>query len=197
MLIAGGYALQQRGQAVLGFSLGDDDNLPATPGWYYILIEVTAGDDGNSSNNLYVSAPVAVWQTMNAEADIGEDDTILTADDYAVILNGGGPNDTVTINGLIDDNNPKSDFFKITTGPATTNLDIHLTWVTDNNTLDLYLFNEGGGQIGSSTQNTKDSEPFDPWTVTGLAPNSVYYVEVFTYFAGYGGQPYTLTITGY
>jgi len=39
--------------------------------------------------------------------------------------------------------------------------------------------------------------PTTPLTLSGLSPNSIYYIEVFTYFAGFGGQGYTLTVTGY
>jgi hypothetical protein len=179
-------------------SFGGDDNLPANPGVYYILITISADDDYNTGNDRYTSVQVLIWDTTNSETDTTQDDTMATAEDYHVILN---PDDILTINGTLDANEPSSDFFIIRTGPGTTELDIRATWtslpVLD--LLDMYLYNSSGDLVdpeGSSTELTKGAEPEEEgdWT-PGVSANSLYYLEVRIDKAAGGGDPYILTIT--
>ena len=178
-----------------------DDNLPAFYGYYYIIIQLTAGDDSNIANNSYTSSRISVWQTSgNIESDQNENDTYLSmAEDYAILLN---PGDTVQIDGIIDEYT-FNDLFLVTTGSLTTGLDISLTWITGDDDLDFYLYDETGTSVGSSAETANDSEPAaPPWSSPVLSSNAVYYVQVRAYLGGdtppssSPGQPYTLIITG-
>ena len=174
------------------FTFGEDDDLPAAPGWYYILIELSAGDDSSTGNNLYVSSPIGVWQTTNTETDT-TDDTYLTAEDYFVVLN---PLDTLTVNGSADGSYGDADFFKIQTGPDTASFHILLTWSIGYDVHHLYWYNSSGTEIDSSTDSDADREPGSgTWNLT-VTGGTTYYLEVRTVDGGVGGDSYILTVTG-
>jgi hypothetical protein len=161
--------------------------LSATPGYFHIIIKISAGDDADPSNDSFVSPPFGVWKTTgNLEVDTNENDTYLNmAEDYAIVLN---PTDTVQIEGATDifDSPLYNDLFLINTGPSTTSLDIIVSWSTGEDDIDLYVFDSGGSLVASSQTVATDAEPATPLNVA-VSGNSVYYINTEFFLHGDGG----------
>jgi hypothetical protein len=181
-----------------------DFGLPETWGYWYYIVTVTAGDDSDVSNNSITVGPVPVWNvgsdtlpidaTDNAEFDTDEDDIYTNlADDFGVLLN---PADTVYFNGLIDENGMR-DSFIVRTGPDVTQFDILSTWDSDpkKNNVDLYVFDEFGIFVDSSTSSGDNMEPDGGyWNLTGLSSNSFYYVDVISLATDGLGDNFTVEV---
>jgi hypothetical protein len=192
--------------------------LPSSSGYWYMIISVSSGEDVNASNNVYVSAPLFVWtqtgdalaMTGNYETDTTEDDIYVgDAEDFAILLN---PGDSVQISGLSDKSNPTSfrDSFLIYTGSAgdgvgadVTGLRIRLTWDTNGNDQDLYVFNSGGTGVGSSIEVDSLREPgptdADWLTISSpdIGPGTFYFIDVVSYAGPDEGDRYFLYVEAF
>lgn len=168
-----------------------DGPLPGSYGYYYAIIQLTAGDDSDPSDNTYTSNSIAVWQTANVENDSDDDEYLSDAEDYAIKLNSG---DSVTIDGLMDDTSGYWDTFAVWSGNGVGNLELSVTWTSGVDDLDLYFRDEDGVALTDSVTGDTDSEPPSPPMVIPVAPQTLYYVDLLRVFNGTGDR-YLITIT--
>ena len=168
-------------------------SLPGSYGYYYIILQLIAGDDSNPGNNSYVSSKIYVWDTVNIDTDTDDDVYLSDAEDYALLLN---PGDTVTINGTIDAIG-YYDLFKLMTGQGVGGLQVLLTWATGLDTMDLYIYDDDGSVFDSSIDKVSNQEPKAAQAplLTAVTPFTVYYPSTRVFLAGNIGDPYTMTIT--
>lgn len=189
--------------------------LPATWGYYHVIVTVSAADDTDASDNTFVSARIPVWSpNASGETDTAEDDLLFEqADDFAVLLN---PGDSIQIQGLVDQPGLR-DSFLVQTGTAadglggdTTQLSIRLQWNTldpgagNENDLDLQVWATDASLVGESLDEPLGGPPHpenyqEPgdgsWLVLpGLTPGEVYYIDVVSFTAEDVGDDYTLFI---
>ncbi|MCK4515462.1 MAG: hypothetical protein KAU31_09405, partial [Spirochaetaceae bacterium] len=174
-----------------------DFALPGTWGYWYYIVTISAGDDADISNNSLTVGPVPVWEISgNTEFDTDEDDIYISqAEDFAVLLN---PGDNVFFNGLIDLDTMR-DSFIARTGPSTTEFQIRATWVSSppKDNLALQVFDETGAFVDQSNEAGNNMEPDGGgyWTLSGLTPDSFYYVDtIATAPGGDVGDDYTIEI---
>ncbi len=166
-------------------------SIPATYGYYYLLLQISAGDDEIPGNNGYVSPVLYVWQeTGNTESGTTGITYLNDAEDYALLLNSG---DSVTITGTTN-NISEDDLFKVTTGSDVGTLQATLDWTASglNDALDLYMYESDGTLNGVNSATTATSTESCSWTV---AADQVYYINPYTVINNKSGYDYTLVIT--
>ena len=176
--------------------LPDDLLLPSTPGRYYYILKLAAGDDGNASNDTHVIGPVNVWSD-----DIANDSEIALPStyDHFVQLN---PGDEVTITGSI--NVPGSwDRYPVTAGVGASEFRIVLEWAMGPD-LDIWVSDPvHGTHLAISQDRNRSREPAGETFDVPVNPGLVYVIDVYTYpenppaATPRTGEAYTLTIRAY
>ena len=166
-------------------------NLPATYGYYYLIMQIQAGDDADSGNNSVTSDEISVWDASGSS----ESATVSEIYDYAILLNSG---DTVVITGSMNDYQ-NLDYFMVTAGTDANSLDVTLTWSTGFDDLDIKIKDKYGDDLVTSVDSTADIEPASPPLSYAVTPGEYYYVCAYAWLdmngSGSNGQSYSMTIT--
>ncbi|MBI9099237.1 MAG: hypothetical protein JEY91_12200 [Spirochaetaceae bacterium] len=162
-------------------------SLPATSGYYYIMLQIEAGDDSNSVNNFYLSGPISVWETPISDLETTLDGLIAgNVVDYSIMLH---PGDILIINGKMDDTAGFFDNYAIRTSSATNTLDIEVTWSAACD-LDLYL-TDSLGTVASSIDTSNISESPISTGVTSLEEHHI----LINFYSTVNNADYVLTVT--
>ncbi len=161
-----------------------------TPGRYYYILKLAAGDDGNASNDTYLIGPVDVWEADDPILNVSET-SASSYYDYFIRLNQG---QTVRIAGRTNES-MSFDAYYISVGPNVSQFQMHLEWAT-NADLDLYFYSVDPDEfIDKSFDGGGLSEPYDGTFDVPVAPGHRYRIEVATFDdQNQVGQEYILTI---
>ncbi len=179
-----------------------DGTWPAGVGsFYYLIVRLTASDDSDPIDDMEISSRVAVpisyTEGTEDNSDSGPTPPAFSAvGDYGITLELGS---LVEIVGTMDTVN-QFDTFRFTAGTGVNGLEMQAEWSTGFDDIDLYLWNESGGEV-TSVATSADSEPANPpLRVTGIVPGNLYYAGVKFYLAGgtsgSTGLPYRLYLVG-
>jgi hypothetical protein len=168
---------------------------PGSPGKnYYLLVDLTAGDDTNPVNNGYISAVISVPDSF-AESEPNDSDPPPAApgsfDDVGTLVS----SQLIQITGVMD--GAGYDTYRFTAGPGMTKVDIKAFWSTGINDIDLFFWQEGGGAvIASSIDPDPDTEPKlgNELKITSLTPGLNYMIGVS--FVSASTQPYSVNLEG-
>jgi hypothetical protein len=166
------------------------------PGSYYrFIVEITADDDINTSNNRWVSAEVEVPDVVFAEG-INNDDQIHP---FPSIPNLG----TIALNQLMQVNGTMDlydlvDNFRWTAGAGVHHVEVKIKWATGYDDCDIWFWTNAG-LLSSSQDYENDEEPRGVrFTSPYLTPGE-YYTAAYFWRAGntrFTADPYTLLICG-
>ncbi|TVQ17214.1 MAG: hypothetical protein EA382_19140, partial [Spirochaetaceae bacterium] len=173
--------------------------LPATPGRYYYILNLIAGDDANPANNTYVVGPVDVW-LFNDPIVVPTDINASSTFDYFVRPNRG---EVVRFQGLIHNDRypPLEDYHFITPGVDVTELRMRVIW-TGNADLDILVytvvpFGIIAESIDLQTGGGAKSEPNSGTFNVVVTPGRQYLIAVQTFRSSAAGTIYTLEITAH
>ena len=173
-------------------TLPSDLRLPATPGRYYYLLRLTAGDDGNPWNDTYAVGPVHVWSTSIANTSITTD---WSTHDHFVQLNSG---DQVVVTGQINETG-FWDRFPIRAGAGVSELRMWVEWTAVQVNIDLRVHDGHYAHLAESVETGSGREPGTGTLDVAVNEFEHYAIDVDSVNAtgGQVGQPYTLTIQAY
>jgi hypothetical protein len=172
---------------------------PGSPGkYYYLLVDLNAGDDSNPINNGYISGAIPVPDSF-AESEPNDSAPPMSVSfDHIGTLAAG---QLVQITGSMDTFGGY-DTFRFTAGAGMTKIELRATWSTGFNDIDLFFWEEGGAVLASSQDPDADFEPKDPtlMKVQSLTPGQNYLIGVYFWLdndtSGSAGQPYTIMLEG-
>ena len=173
-----------------------DGTWPASSGFYYLIVRISADDDGEPSDDMGTSGEIAI-PILFTETEPNDDNAKPFA---ANNINDVGTLSTyqlVAVSGTMD-NAGKYDTFKFVPAAGATSVELRAAWNTGYDDIDIFFWNDAGDEL--FTQDSwVDQEPENPpWTIISLTPGANYYVGVKFYLdggtSGSAGQPYTLYI---
>ena len=182
-------------------------DLPDWPnyGLSYLLIRISADDDGAESNDEYVS-PVREIYLVDSE---GADNTGASNDGSGRSVGAISPaqsvgtlerGQTLVIKGWLDDSAPsaKYDTYSFIIGAGVTSVSTFATWASGTDIGALNLWDEFDNEF-ASTDNTPDREPTsNTLSVSGWVAAEVGYVGIESYrFVATGNEyPYAIYLSG-
>jgi hypothetical protein len=167
---------------------------PGSPGkYYYLLVDLTAGDDTNPVNNGYISAVIPVPDTFTeSEPNDSASPPWTNVDDVGTLSKG----QLLVVMAATMDAPGGYDTYKFTAGGGMTKIDIKATWNTGSNDIDLFFWDAAGGLLADSQVTDPDAEPkTGAKKVTGLTPGD-YFIGVFFGPTSSGSDNYDLTLEG-
>lgn len=175
-------------------------------GLSYLLIRLSADDDGNPANDDYISGLTELYQ-VDQEGDDNSgpsnDGTgpsggpIADTQDVGTLALG----QTLVIRGWLDNSSPSgydTFRFQILTGGGVTTVSTYAAWPADDDIGGLYVWDELSNQF-SSTNNSSFREPeLGDLSISGWVPPETGYVSIDSYnFVPTGDEyPYTIYISG-
>ena len=192
-----------------GFSIQaadlDISNWPSY-GLCYILIRISASDDGDASNNAY-NSPLMELFTYDIEGPVPGG----TANDGSGPSNGPiantqhlgslRPGQTLVVRGWLDSSNPPGgswDTYAVTVADGVTTLSSYALWSANDDIGQLHIWDELSFEASSATS-VNGREPGVGWlSVSGWVPPETGYVGFRSYRSVSSGDeyPYTIYIKG-
>lgn len=172
----------------------EDWPLPASPGRYYYILKLAAGDDANASNDTYLLGPVDVWQPD----DPIENTSDLDRGSYYDFFIRPNRGEVIRIEGQINEM-LEFDAYYITAGVDVTEFRMLLSWGS-NADLDLYFYSVDPDLFLDRSFDAGGSrEPQSGTFNVPVTPGQRYRVDVSTFDAtpGQVGGTYTLEVTAY
>lgn len=179
---------------------------PDMGSYYYIIINISSGDDSDSTNNTYFSPDtvyVAETHTELTEDNSGtgpvvnDGDTISPVTDLTDSLYGGdlNPDQLLEVKGLMDDIG-WVDTYKIITDSNLSKMELYVTWNTAFDDINFKIWDEFKGEYISDDTGA-DNEPFTPALLKyGIIGGRTYYISVEFMRSDMIGTDYSIIING-
>jgi hypothetical protein len=169
---------------------------PALGSYYRIIVDISADDDIQNSNNRWVSAEVEVPDATFTEGIGNEDMT----PPFPGLPNFGtiGLNQLVKVTGTMDLYNAV-DNFRWTAGVGVTHVEIKIKWTTGYDDCDIRFWDTIGNEYRSQDYQADEEPTGLRYTSPYLDAGSEYYSAVYFWRAGntrFTADPYTLFICG-
>jgi hypothetical protein len=179
---------------------------PDMGSYYYIIINISSGDDSDSTNNTYFSPDtVYVAETHTEESEdnsgtgpvVNDGDTISPVTNLTDSLYGGdlNPDQTLEVQGFMDDLGG-IDTYKIITDLSLSKMELYVTWNTTFDDINFKIWDEFKGEYISDDLGA-DNEPFTPALLKyGIVGGRTYYISVEFMRSGMVDTDYSIIITG-
>lgn len=197
-LVKSGYINPLEAGGVSATISYDDISWPSMGAYHYVIINIHAGDDSNTTNDTVVSPVVSVEETygegVEINSSIGPSGATLTSvSDLGPTLYGNTlkANQLIRLNGNMDAGG-EFDTYKFVTGPNVSSLTIAGTWNTGNDSLDFFLWDESSGEW-TAAEAKRNKEPSSSFAAN---PGSVYYLGVSFKAGTVLDDPYEILIEG-
>jgi len=177
-------------------SIPFDGTWPPASGFYYLIVRISADDDGEPSDDTGMSGEIAI-PILFTETEPNDDSAKPFAANNINDIGTLSAYQLVAVSGTMDAAG-KFDTFKFVPSAGATSVELRAAWNTGFDDIDIFFWNDAGDEL--FTQDSwVDQEPENPpWTIISLTPGANYYVGVKFYLAGgtsgSTGQPYTLYI---
>ena len=176
-------------------------------GLSYLLIRLSADDDGDSANDDYISGLTELYM-LDREGP----DNLGLSNDGSGSSSGPFPNtqhvgtlkrgQTLVIKAWLDDSAPSEKFdtyaFDLVEGVGVGTVSTYAEWVAADDIGALYVWDESNNEF-ASTSNTSFREPaVGTLSVSGWSPPETGYVSIASYnFVAVGNEyPYTIYLSG-
>jgi hypothetical protein len=164
-------------------------NWPAFNRYYYLIIDITADDDGNPVNDRIVSSAIAVPDVI-AEVETNDDGPPNPVATDVQNIGVRNQYELIHIDGTMEGPSGQYDTYEFQAGAGVTQIEITVTWATGFDDLDLDFWHNVplGTTLGSADVDVDIEPGSPPWSVIGLTPGETYCVGVYQYLDGAPGS---------